>query len=124
MIAGCELPIIACRSWCEGMEAGVEKRGWTGRKRMTGTGEDGEGEVPDPQHFVHVSKSEARCSVEGLVDWIDWKIRIIYGAPGGRGGSGTARTGKAGPATVESERRLRRSKLLMILSGSHTLSSI
>ncbi len=43
MIAGCELPIIACRRWCEGMEAGVEKRGGTGRKkRMTGAGEDGE----------------------------------------------------------------------------------
>jgi hypothetical protein len=45
VIAGCELPIIACRSWCEGMETVVEKRGGTGRKRMTGAGEDGEREA-------------------------------------------------------------------------------
>jgi hypothetical protein len=36
VISGCEFPIIACRSWCEGMETVVEKRGGTGRKRMTG----------------------------------------------------------------------------------------
>ncbi len=45
MIAGCELRIITCRSWCEGMETVVEKRGGTGRKRMTGVGEDGEREA-------------------------------------------------------------------------------
>jgi hypothetical protein len=45
VIAGCELPIIAYRSWCKGMETVVEKRGGTGRKRMTGVGEDGEREA-------------------------------------------------------------------------------
>jgi hypothetical protein len=34
---------VVCRSWGEGMEAVVKKRGGTGRKRMTGAGEDGEG---------------------------------------------------------------------------------
>ena len=41
----CGMPIITCRSWCEGMETVVEKRGGTGRKRMTGAGEDGERET-------------------------------------------------------------------------------
>jgi hypothetical protein len=39
------------------METVVEKRGGTGRKRMTGAGEDGE--------------REARCAVEG------WVIRLV-----------------------------------------------
>ena len=37
----------------------MEKRGGTGRKRVTGAGEDGE-----------------RESGRSVVDWVDWKIRI------------------------------------------------
>jgi hypothetical protein len=56
---------VVCRSWGEGMEAVVTKRGGTGRKRMTGAGEDGE--------------REARCAVE----W--WVIGLVvrFGLIGG-----------------------------------------